>query len=63
MQPRANPVALARVIRRPEGRAQSFAVVVHLGSARIEVPAGADKATVSTVLEVLSARVEVGGRR
>jgi hypothetical protein len=51
------------VVPKPEARLQSFPVVVHLGGVRIEVPAGADKATVSTVLEVLSARAEVGGRR
>lgn len=62
-QPTDNPLALTRVIRKPEARLQSFAVVVHLGGARIEIPAGADKATVSTVLEVLSARAEAGGRR
>jgi len=62
-QPPDNPVAFTRVIRKPEGRLQSFAAVVHLGSVRIEIPAGADKATVSTVLEVLSARSEAGGRR
>lgn len=56
-------MALTRVIRKAEARVQSSTVVVHLGSVRIEVPAGADKATVSTVLEVLSAQAEVGGRR
>jgi hypothetical protein len=62
-QPSEDAVALTRVIRKPDARLQSFAVVVHLGSVRIEVPAGADRATVSTVLEVLSARAEAGGRR
>jgi transposase len=61
-QPADNPAALTRVIRKPEARLQSFGVVVHLGSVRIEVPAGADKATIATVLEVL-ARAETGARR
>jgi transposase len=62
-EPPENSVVLARVIRKPEVRLQAPAIVVHLGSIRVEVPAGADKATVSTVLEVLSTRVEAGGRR
>ncbi|MEY4551622.1 MAG: hypothetical protein RL685_7817 [Pseudomonadota bacterium] len=62
-QPLGNTVALTRVIRKAEARFQSCGVVVHLGSVRIEVPPGADKATVATVLEVLTARAEAGGRR
>jgi hypothetical protein len=61
--PPERSMVLARVIRKPEVRLQSSAIVVHLGSVRIEVPAGADRATVSTVLEVLSERAEAGGRR
>ena len=61
--PTESSVVLARVIRKPEVRLQSPAIVVHLGSVRVEVPAGADKATISTVLEVLSTRSEGGGRR
>jgi hypothetical protein len=62
-RPPDNPVALTRVIRKSGARLQSFGVVVHLGGVRIEVPPGADKATVATVLEVLTARAEAGARR
>jgi hypothetical protein len=60
--PRA-PVALARVIRTPEERHRASAVVVCWEGFRVEVAAGADKATVSAVLEALSGRVAAGGRR
>jgi transposase len=62
-QPPGNAVALTRVIRKTEAHFQSCGVVVHVGSVRIEVPPGADKATVSTVLELLAARAEAGARR
>lgn len=61
LQPPDNPLALARVVRRRE--AQPAAIVVHVGSVRVEIPAGADKATVSTVVEVLTARADAGGSR
>jgi hypothetical protein len=63
VEPRESSVVLTRVTRKPEVQLQALAVVVHLGGVRIEVPPGADKATVSTVLEVLSARAEARGRR
>jgi transposase len=59
----ANPAVLTRVIRKGEPPRSSVAAVLHLGSIRVEVPAGADRATLSTVLDVLSARSESGGRR
>jgi transposase len=58
-----NPLALTRVMRRTETALQSIAVVVHLGGVRIDVPAGADRATVATVLEVLRTPSESEGRR
>jgi transposase len=62
-QSTSNPAALIRVIRKGEAARASVAAVVHLGTIRVEIPAGADRATLSTVLEVLSARSERGGRR
>jgi transposase len=62
-QPPDNPAAITRVVRKADARLQSFGVVVHLGSVRIEVPPGADKATVATVLEVLTAPAEARGLR
>jgi len=56
-------VALTRVIRKHEAPLQSMGVVVHFGGIRVEVPAGADSATLSTVLDVLSARAEAGVHR
>jgi transposase len=58
-----NSVALTRVIRKREASLQSMSVVVHFGDIRVEVPAGTDRATLSTVLDVLSARAEAGGHR
>jgi hypothetical protein len=51
-------VVLTRVVRKTESSRAQVAAVVHLGSIRVEIPAGADRATVSTVLEILSARSE-----
>jgi transposase len=62
-EPPESSVVLTRVTRKSEARLQPFAIVVHLGSVRIEVPAGADRATISTVLDALSSRAEAGGRR
>lgn len=61
LQPPDNPVALTCVVRRRE--AQPAALVVHVGSVRVEIPAGADKATISTVVEVLTAKADAGGSR
>ena len=38
-------------------------MVVHLGDARVEVPAGADRATLCVVLEVLRPRRDGRGER
>lgn len=61
LQSPENPVALTRVVRRQE--TQPAAVVVHVGSVRVEIQAGADKTTVCTVMDVLTARSDVGGSR
>lgn len=60
--PRGAAVALTRVVLKPNERPRASAVVVCWGGFRVEVAGGADKATVSTVLEALRGPV-VGGRR
>jgi transposase len=63
--PKSQPtVRLARVVRLRRGdvagsgvhadRASSPALVVEIGSARVTVPSGAERATVATVLELLA---------
>jgi hypothetical protein len=48
-------VILARVVRKPlETRPTPVAVVVQIGEARVEVPAGADRAVLAMVLETLA---------
>jgi hypothetical protein len=49
-------VPIARVVRTTIGGATSkpTSIVVQLGHARVEVPAGADRATLSTVLDALA---------
>jgi hypothetical protein len=60
--PQGAAVALTRVVLKPDERHRASAVVVCWGGFRVEVAAGADKATVSTVLEALRGP-SVGGRR
>lgn len=55
-------MALARVVLKPDERPRAAAVVVCWAGFRVEVTAGADKATVSTVLEALRGPA-AGGRR
>jgi transposase len=57
-----NPLALTRVVRSSE-RKSCAVVVVQVGVARVEVPTGVDRVTLSTVLELLVARAQVGGGR
>lgn len=49
-------VKLARVVRKPdwEGAANAAAIMVHVGAVRVEVTSGVDRATLTTVLEVLT---------
>jgi hypothetical protein len=55
-------VALTRVILKPEERLRASAVVDCWGGFRVEVAAGTDKATISTVLEALRGPA-AGGRQ
>lgn len=60
--PKPNPLALMRVVRRSEP-VHTGVMVVHLGNARVEVPAGADRATLCAVLDVLKSRRDGRGER
>ena len=60
--PQGSAVALTRVVLKPDERPRASAVVVCWGGFRVEVAAGADRGTVSTVLEALRGPA-VGGRR
>ena len=60
--PKPNPLALMRVVGRSDP-VRLGVMVVHLGDARVEVPAGADRATLCTVLDVLRPPREGRGAR
>lgn len=69
--PKAQPVKLARVVRKPERKRSvssttaSSAIVVHVGGARVEVGAAADRVALGAVLDTLlsSSASATGGKR
>jgi hypothetical protein len=61
---RSGQVRLARVVRTPAvvESSRTPAIIVHMGQARVEVPAGADPEALPAVLRALASVCTGGGR-